>query len=183
LKTDLTIFNNDWYWKNYNSANIVKKLFWVLANRFFINTYFPWPIFLKRNILLLFGANIGKNLTIKPKVNIKFPWLLSIGDNVWLGELVWIDNLAKVNIGKNVCISQNAMLLTGNHDYKTPAFDLKIGEINLDDGVWIGAKAIVCPNVICKSHAMLTAGSVATSELEAYKIYQGNPAVYIRDRL
>ena len=38
------------------------------------------------------------------------PWRLSIGDYSWIGEDVWIDNLAMVKIGKNVCVSQGAYL-------------------------------------------------------------------------
>ena len=87
-----------------------------------------------------------------------------------------------VIIGKNVCISQGALLLTGNHDYSKPSFDLITKEIRLEDGVWIGAKSIVPPGIICKSHSVLSVNSVATKNLESYTIYQGNPAEIIRER-
>ena len=138
---------------------------------------------LKVFLLRTFGAKIGKNVVVKPNVNIKYPWNLSIGDNTWMGEKVWIDNLGKVSIGKNVCLSQGSFLLCGNHNYKKETFDLMIKEINLEDGVWIGAKATVCPGVTCKSHSVLSVGSIATSDLEAYSIYQGNPAVKIKERV
>ena len=54
--------------------------------------------------------------------------------------------------------------------------------IVLEDGVWIGARAIVAPGVTAGNHAVLTAGSVATSTLEPYSIYQGNPAQLIKSR-
>lgn len=177
-QADLSQFDNSWY----KPANKIKIIAWFIINRLTINTYLPIPTFLKIFILRIFGAKIGRNITIKPKVNIKYPWFLEIGDNTWIGENVWIDNLATVSIGKNVCISQGAMLLTGNHDYKKTTFDLIIGEIILEDGVWIGAKAVVCPKVRCHSHAILSVNSVATKNLEAYKIYQGNPATFIRNR-
>jgi len=125
---------------------------------------------------------VGQGVLIKPSVNIKYPWLLEIGNNVWIGEGVWIDNLAKVTIGDNVCISQGAMLLCGNHDYKKSTFDLIIGEILLEEGVWIGAKTVVCPGVTCKPHSILTVGSVASKDLEPYSIYKGNPAVFVKNR-
>ena len=120
---------------------------------------------------------------IKPAVNIKYPWLLTIGDNVWIGENVWIDNLVQVNIGSNVCISQGAMLLTGNHNYKKKAFDLMLGNITLEDGTWIGAQSIVCPGVTCHTHSILSVKSVATKNLEPYQIYSGNPSKIIRERV
>ena len=123
---------------------------------------------------------IGKGVVIKPSVNIKYPWKLIVGDHVWIGENVWIDNLAEVFISDNVCISQGAMLLTGNHNYKLSTFDLIIGTITLEDGVWIGAKSVVCPGVKCASHSVLTVGSIATKNLEPYIIYQGNPAIKIK---
>ena len=133
-------------------------------------------------MLKLFGAKIGKGVVIKPSVNIKYPWKLSIGDHTWIGENVWIDNLGEVKIGANACISQGAMLLCGNHNYKKVAFDLIVGNIELEDGVWIGAHSVVCPGVKCKSHSLLAVKSVATKNLEAWKIYQGNPAIVVRDR-
>jgi len=131
----------------------------------------------------MFGAKIGKGVHIKPTVNIKYPWLLELGNYVWIGEKVWIDNLEKISIGNNVCLSQGAMLLTGNHNYKVSTFDLKIGGIILEDGVWIGARSVVCPDVTCHSHSILSVNSVATKDLEQYSIYQGNPAITVKERI
>jgi len=133
-------------------------------------------------LLKLFGASVGNGVVIKPNVNIKYPWFLRIGDYSWIGEDVWIDNLAKVEIGSHVCISQGAFLLCGNHDYTKPSFDLMVKPIIIEDGVWVGAKSVVCPGVTCFSHAILSVGSIATKNLEAYSIYQGNPAQKIKER-
>lgn len=178
MKTDLSLYSNIWY----KPGGWLKRIVWYYTNLiFFINPYFPFsrP---KLKLLKLFGAQIGTGVGIKPSVNIKYPWFLSIGNNVWIGENVWIDNLCKVTIKDNVCISQGAMLLTGNHNFKKRTFDLMIGEICLEEGVWIGAKSIVCPGVTCYSHSVLTVGSVCTDNLNAYSIYQGNPAKFVKMR-
>jgi putative colanic acid biosynthesis acetyltransferase WcaF len=57
-----------------------------------------------------------------------------------------------------------------------------VGDITLEEGVWIGAKALVAPGVHCFSHSILTAGSIATKNLDAYGIYSGNPAAKVRER-
>ena len=111
---------------------------------------------IKIALLRAFGAKIGKGLVIKNNVIIKSPWNLVVGDDCWLGEGCWIDNLDKVVIGSNVCISQVALLLTGNHDYTISSMPYR--------------------------NAILTVGSVATKDMEENGIYQGNPAMKIRER-
>lgn len=177
----LNKYNNDWY-KNQIGASRFKQVLWYLVNAIFFINPLNASIGLKILLLKLFGAVIGKKVIIKPGVNIKYPWKLSIGDYCWIGEKVWIDNLSSVVIGKNVCISQGAILLTGNHNYKKSTFDLIIGDIRLEDGVWIGARSLVCPGVTCRSHSILTTLSVAVSDLLSYTIYQGNPAKIMRER-
>lgn len=132
-------------------------------------------------ILKLFGATIGNDVRIKPGVHIRYPWKFTMGDHSWLADS-YIDNLDQVTIGKNVCISQQAMLLTGNHNYKLVSFDLITSPICIEDGVWIGAKCLVSPGVSAGSHSVLTAGSTAVKNMEAYGIYQGNPAIKTRQR-
>ena len=180
--TDLSSYNNDWY-KAEIGASRFKQAAWYLINVcFYINPLFPLSGF-KITMLRWFGAKLGKGVVIKPAVNIKYPWKLTIGDHVWIGEKVWIDNLAPVSIGSHVCLSQGAMLLTGNHDYSKTTFDLSVSGITLEEGVWIGAQALVCPGVHAASHAVLSAMSVATKNLESYTIYQGNPAQPARERV
>jgi len=166
----------------YNPGNPLKRAIWFFFNAFFLRNPFNPFIGIKRFALRMFGAKIGKGVVIKPGVNIKYPWFLEIGSNSWIGENVWIDNLGKTIIGNDVCLSQGALLLSGNHDYKKSSFDLIVGEIMIEDGAWIGAKTVVTGNVVVKTHAILTAGSVASNDLDAYKIYKGNPAIFLRDR-
>lgn len=179
MKTDLAAYNN----KPYSpGAPVLKRMLWFYTNALVFKTSIFPSNGLKVALLRLFGAQIGTGIVIKPCVNIKYPWLLHIDDYSWLGENVWIDNLVQVSIGKHVCLSQGAILLTGSHNYKSPVFNLITGSIVLEDGVWIGAAAIVNQGITASSHAVLTAGSVATQNLAPYAIYQGNPASLIRQR-
>jgi putative colanic acid biosynthesis acetyltransferase WcaF len=63
------------------------------------------------------------------------------------------------------------------------SFNLITKPVVLEDGVWIGAGALVNPGVTVFTHAVLTSGSVATKNLDAYSVYQGNPAIKTRDRI
>jgi len=175
----LDLYNNSWY---NTGAGVFKRLLWFVVNVLFFQNPLNLSSGSKVLLLRLFGAKVGKGVNIKPSINIKYPWLLDIGDFVWIGEEVWVDNLVKVSIGNHVCLSQGAMLLTGSHNYKLNTFDLIAKEIVLEEGVWIGAKSTVCPGIVCKSHSVLAVNSVATQDLEEYGIYQGNPAIWKRKR-
>ncbi len=180
MKCDFSKYNNSWYKPG---AGKIKLLLWYFCNVLFVKNHYQPISKVKIAVLKCFGAKIGKEVNIKPGVSVKYPWRLTIGDFSWIGEDVWIDNLADVKIGNNVCISQGAMLLCGNHNYKLSTFDLQIGEIVLEDGAWIGAKSVVCPGVRVASHAILSVASVASNNLDAYCIYRGNPAIKVRERV
>jgi putative colanic acid biosynthesis acetyltransferase WcaF len=175
--TDLSRFDNAWY----QPGSRIRRALWYAVHELFICSGQPISA-LRIFLLRLFGAEIGKGVVIKPRVRVKYPWKLKIGNHSWVGEDVWIDNLGEVIIGSNCCLSQGAMLLCGNHDYKRSTFDLMVGDIRLEDGVWIGAKSVVCPGVICHTHSVLSVGSIASNNLEAFGIYRGNPAVIVKER-
>lgn len=177
---DLSKYDNSWY---NPGAGKLKRLLWYFTNLMVLkNPYNPSSV-IKKIVLKIFGAKVGEGVVIKPGVNIKYPWRLTIGNYSWIGENVWIDNLADVTVGDNCCVSQGAMLLCGNHNYKKSTFDLIIGQIILESGSWVGAQSVVCPGVTFHEGAILTVGSVATKDLDSNTIYQGIPAHPIRMRI
>ncbi len=179
MEVDLARFSTGRF---HRGAGVLKETLW-LAFSLLVFRLFPLKASgLKCAVLRLFGAGVGKGVVIKPQVKITFPWKLTIGDHVWLGEECWLLNLAPIHIGDNVCISQRAFLCTGNHDYTAVAFDLITQPIRVESGAWVGAGAFVGPGVTVGSHAVLAAGSVAGKDLEPYGIYQGNPAVLTKSR-
>lgn len=164
-------------------GNFFRAVLWELAGFLFLRN--PLCIFspFKCFVLTVFGASIGVGVVIKQGVQIKYPWKLTVGDDSWIGEGVWIDNIVPVEIGKNVCLSQGAYLCTGNHDWTKHDFPLVAKTIVIEDGVWVGAKAIVAPGVRMCSHSIVTAGSLLAKDSQPYKIYTGNPAIYVKDRI
>ncbi|MFN0219990.1 MAG: WcaF family extracellular polysaccharide biosynthesis acetyltransferase [Hyphomicrobium sp.] len=154
---------------------------WLLLDACFVSSWLPGSAH-RRLLLKVFGAKIGRGVAIKPHVRIKFPWKLTIGDDTWIGESVWIDNLAPVDIGSNCCISQGAYLCTGSHQWTSPVFDLVVGPIHIASSVWIGAKAAIGPGVTAGEGAVLALASVALRDLDDWSVYQGNPAVKVKDR-
>lgn len=179
LHVDLSRFSSAQFDRGAPSA---KEALWLLVNAVLFQLCPVSLSAVKCQVLRAFGANVGTRVVIKPRVTITFPWKLTLGDCVWVGEQSWLLNLAPIRIGSNVCISQRAFLCTGNHDYSKPTFDLITREIEVHNGAWIGASSFVAPGVDVGSHAVLTAGSVATGNLEPFTIYRGNPARAVRKR-
>lgn len=161
--------------------------FWVRALWFLVNARVlqnpanPSSA-IKKAVLRAFGAKIGKGVFLKPGINIKNPWLLEIGDDCWIGEGVWLDNLEPITIGANVCISQGAYLCTGNHDWSDPAMAYTSGAIHVEDGAWICARATVMSGITVGRNAIVGAGALLARDAEAGWIYTGNPAQQLKKR-
>jgi putative colanic acid biosynthesis acetyltransferase WcaF len=180
MKTDLSSFSNPEFDRG---AGKLREGAWLLVNLFLFQLCPFGFSALKRAILRAFGARIGHGVIIKPQVKITFPWKLVIGDHVWLGEKCWLLNLEQIVIGNNVCISQRAFLCTGSHNYKSPAFDLIVKPITVEDGAWLGAGCWVGPGVKVGNHAILAAMSVTFENLDPFGIYRGNPATLVKQRV
>ena len=176
----------------YQNLNLYKKkkrsifeiymlLTWNFIGKPLIGSFVPGTNW-RKLILRIFGAKIGKGGKIKPYIRISEPWNLVIGDYCWLGENIWIDNLALVSIGSRVCISQEVYICTGNHNYKKKSFDLMLKSIIIEDDCWLAAKAIVAPGSILKQGSIASMGSVVSGTLKSNGIYKGNPAKLLKYR-
>ena len=161
--------------------------FWIEAIWYFCKcllflTPLPVPGCIKRTVLRRFGAHIGKGVIIKPRVNIHFPWKLTIGDHAWIGEEVFLLNFEPITIGDQCCISQRAFLCTGNHDYRKPSMPFRNQPITIEAGAWVGAQVFVSPGVTVGSEAVIAAGSVVTRNQPSAMVCAGNPCAPVRKR-
>jgi len=163
-------------------APLWKQLLWYFVEPLFRSYWLPFSA-LKVWLLRSFGAEIGQHVRIKPGVKVKFPWRLSVGDYVWIGENAWLDNLALIKIASHVCISQDVYLCTGNHDWSHPDFQLITAPIEIEQGSWIAARAVIGPGVTVGKGAVLGLGSVTGRSLQSMTIYAGNPAQPLKQRI
>lgn len=159
-----------------------KQILWYFLGEPLFRTHWLPSSEFKVWLLRCFGSKVGQSVRIKPGVKIKFPWRLSVGDRVWIGENSWLDNVAPISIESDVCISQDVYLCTGNHDWSDPEFKLIPAAIHVQQGSWIAARAVIGPGVTVGQGAVLCLGSVAGRSLQPMTIYAGNPAQPIKQR-
>ena len=161
-------------------AGRLKEAVWILVKCAFFLNPLPLPSMLRVWILRRFGATVGEGVVIRSRTNITFPWKLSIGDHVWIGEEVAILSLAPVTIGSHVCISQRAFLCTGSHDFNVTTFDLITRPIVINDHSWVAAGAFVAPGVTVGEGSMVGAGVTVIQDVaEQTRLV---PASLITDR-
>lgn len=103
--------------------------------------------------------------------------------------------LDKLYIGDYVSIGAEAVILLGGNNthrqewFSSYPFADKINELYerrgdtiIEDGVWIGMRAMVMPGVTLGEGAVIAAGAIVTKDVAPYTIVGGNPAKEIRKR-
>jgi putative colanic acid biosynthesis acetyltransferase WcaF len=170
---NLAEFDNRWYAPG--RGRLVRSLWYFISLLLLESGWFPFsgP---KRSILRMFGAKIGRGLVIKPRVWIKFPWRLVVGDHCWIGQGAWIDNLADVRLGNHVCVSQQVYICTGSHNHRSSTFNLIVKPVKIDSGAWLAARTLVLGGVTIGANAIIAAGSVVTGDVSPAVIVGGQPA-------
>lgn len=105
--------------------------------------------------------------------------LIKLGNNIYFNRGI-VSSTAKVEIGNNVVISQDALILDHNGfglDGHPPISEpIKIG-----NHVWIGTRATVLKGVIIGDNSIVGAGAVVTKDVEPNTLVAGNPAQKIRN--
>lgn len=96
-----------------------------------------------------------------------------------------IDTVApdKIFIGNNVAITAGVKILTHYLDPSQKGRIFRIGEVHIEDDVFIGVNVIICNSVTIGRGSIVGAGSVVTKDIPPYQVWAGNPAKYIKDRV
>ena len=133
----------------------------AVMNLVFIKWWLPPS--LRPAILRAFGARVGERVLIRHRVRVQWPWKLSIGDDCWIGEGAWLLNLEPITIEHDVCISQDALLCTGSHKHRDPAFEFDNAPIVIKTGAWVAAKATVLRGCTVAHNEVVAANTVRTA--------------------
>ncbi|WP_426527967.1 WcaF family extracellular polysaccharide biosynthesis acetyltransferase [Bradyrhizobium sp. McL0615] len=157
------------------------QLWWLFQAIFVLPTpqyMFAW----RRFALVLFGAKIGKRVLIRPGVRVTYPWNLTMGDYVWIGDNVHLYSVAEISIGSHSCVSQESYLCAGTHDYRDVTFAFVSTPINIGEECWVAARSFIGPGVKIGDAAVVGAGSVVMTSVDRETIVAGNPAKFVGRR-
>ena len=58
----------------------------------------------------------------------------------------------------------------------------RIGEVRIEDDVFIGVNVVICNSVTIGQGAIIGAGSIVTKDIPPYQVWAGNPAKFIKER-
>ncbi|WP_165855530.1 sugar O-acetyltransferase [Marinobacter sp. JSM 1782161] len=127
----------------------------------------------------------------------------SAGEGVWIEPPFYCDYGSHITLGRDVFFNFNCVVLDvcpvtiGNHVLFGPAVQiytathplsaaerrtgLESGKpVAIDDDVWVGGGAIICPGVSIGARSVIGAGSVVTGDIPADVFAAGNPCRVIR---
>lgn len=152
------------------------EILWWLAKISIVQTKMPWPSAVRKKVLCLFGAKIGSGFYIRPSVNVHFPWKLTVGDNVWIGEGCTILNLEPIEIKSNSALAHEVYITSGGHDISSPTFAYDNRPVTIESGVWLATRSFVGAGVTIHRGAVVAAGAVVVKDVDEWKIVGGTPA-------
>jgi putative colanic acid biosynthesis acetyltransferase WcaF len=151
---------------------------WLLLASWTPPPFHPW----RRFLLRLFGAKVSQNAFIRGSAKVWYPPNLTMRKFASLGPQVICYNMARIQLQERAIVSQGVHLCSGTHDIDDPNFQLVTNGIIIGPDAWVAAEAFVGPGVIVGEGAVLGARAVAFSNLDAWGIYVGNPAIRLRTR-
>lgn len=153
----------------------------------------------------------GEDVRLYQLAKIECPEMIEIDDHVMIFDFAFLNGRKSLKIGKYSCVTWHcviegganikigdrcflgpgAKLLSSTYDFHglytsqfLPAgtYNIRYGDILLEDDVYIGAGTVVMPGVTIGEGALVGANAFVNKDLEPWGIYVGSPARKIGDR-
>lgn len=160
----------------------VVQLWWLIQSTLFACSpqfMFGWRCWL----LKVFGMKIGKSVLLRSSVKVTYPWKVTIGDHVWIGDDVVLYSLGEIVVGDHAVVSQRAYLCSASHDYTRSDFPIFENKICIGAQAWLATDVFVAPGVTIGDGAVVGARSSVFHDLPPMMVCVGSPAIPIKSRL
>jgi maltose O-acetyltransferase len=128
-------------------------------------------------------GSIAPDAHIRPPLYVDYGSYITVGSGTFANYGLTALDVAPITIGNDVQIGPQVQLLTPTHplDPAQRRAKLEAAEpIVIEDNVWLGGGAIVCPGVTIGTNTVIGAGAVVTKDVPPNVVAVGNPAKVIR---
>lgn len=127
--------------------------------------------------------NRGHRCVCHWQADLKYPENLILGDRVVIGVNASIGAHSPIRIGNNVRISRDAQIESASLDFSSgpPPYRHVSQPIVIEDGVWIGTRAIILGGVHIGANSVVAAGSIVTRDVPTNALVGGIPARILKD--
>lgn len=141
-----------------------------------------------RYILLKSVAkSCGDAVGVYSNVYLLNPQNLSLGNNVTIQPMCYIEASGQIRIGNDVSLAHGVTIMSETHVYGDQYTPFKnqgmiYRSVEIGDDVWIGAKATILAGIKIGNGAIVGANAVVTKDVPDYAIVAGVPAKVIKYR-
>jgi acetyltransferase-like isoleucine patch superfamily enzyme len=145
-----------------------------------------FPKSIRKIYYKIFFAEFGKNVFIDEGCYFRYPWKISIGDNVVINRGCEFYPSMKVfgagiSVKENVILAPNVVLFGAGQDPRNPS-EIDVAEgISINRNSYIGGNSVIRYGVQIGEFATVGAGSVVVKNVKAKTVVAGNPATLIRN--
>lgn len=157
-------------------------------------TYFERPIWfliqmlpkvVRRIFYRSIFASFGKNVFIDEGCYFRYPWKISISDDVIINRGCefypsFKNADARISLGQGVVLGPRVIFFGAGQDPSYKAKNDISDSIEIEDGSYIGGNSTIRYGVRVGKNAVIGAGSVVVSEVKRNTIFAGNPAKFIK---
>ena len=141
------------------------------------------PSHLIRNFFYhLAGIQLGRGSTLHMGARFYQPKNISIGEGTIIGDRVFLDGRAPLEIGNHVDIASQVLIYNSEHDLSNPNMKATEEAVKIGDYCFIGPRVTILPGVTIGKGAVVAAGAVVAKDVAAGDIVGGVPAKPIGKR-
>ncbi|WP_135606655.1 DapH/DapD/GlmU-related protein [Methanococcoides sp. NM1] len=140
------------------------------------------------NFYRAFLMRIAKSIfSYKLRVKIYRHLGMEIGKDTYIGSgLEVIDNTLAglIKLGNRVTIATGSTIVVSsgpNNSNLKEIYPRRIGEVIIEDDVWIGTGTIILPGITIGTMSIIAAGAMVTEDVPPYTIVGGVPARFIKN--
>ena len=126
----------------------------------------------------------GKKFSVGKRVDFGYLGsLISCGNHANFGNYLKIKGNGRLILKDHIAMGEDVTIITQDHKYLQDSYDgFVIGDVVINNYVWIGDKSIILKGITIGDHAIVAAGAVVTKDVPDYAIVGGNPAKIIKYR-